>query len=100
MIWDLDLDLKFTQDELNFHLQQYSADGDVQMVKAFLADGADIHSNDDLALRFASELGRTEVVEILVKAGANVHANGGEPLRDATENGHQEVVRILVDAGA
>ena len=62
--------------------------------------GADVHANNDDALRWASENGHLSVVEFLVKAGANVHADNDYALRMASESGNLPVVQVLVKAGA
>ena len=62
--------------------------------------GADVHFNDDQALRFASAYGHLSIVEVLVKAGANVHAKDDEALRLASFYGHLSIVKVLVKAGA
>ncbi len=45
--------------------------GDIAGVKAALASGANIHANDDLALRQAAHNGHAEIVSLLLAAGAN-----------------------------
>jgi hypothetical protein len=41
--------------------------GHTQTVKVLLAAGADVHAEDDLALRYAAAYGHTETVRILVR---------------------------------
>lgn len=104
--------------------------GDLSKVSEFLIKGADIHTHDDEALRYACEKGYFELVKFLVDNGANVHAyydksiilasqygyfeivkflteNGADihatldgPLRGASKNGHIEVVEFLIENGA
>ena len=62
--------------------------------------GADVHAQEDEALRWASYNGHVAVVECLLKAGADVHAREDEALRYASENGHVAVVECLLKAGA
>jgi Ankyrin repeats (many copies) len=57
--------------------------------------GADVHFNNDEALRRASRNGHLSVVEFLVKAGANVHALSDEALYIASKYGHLPVVEFL-----
>jgi ankyrin repeat protein len=57
--------------------------------------GADIHANNDYALRWASAKGRLEIVKYLVEAGTDIHANNDEALRSASENGRLEIVKYL-----
>ena len=71
-----------------------------EAIRLAIQAGADVHFNDDQALRIASFYGHLPVVEVLVKAGADVHANHDEALRYASSNGHLPVVEVLVKAGA
>ena len=49
----------------------------------------------DGALRWASKYGRIDVVKVLLEAGADVHAEDDWALRRASESGHTEVVNLL-----
>lgn len=69
--------------------------GDLPSVKKLVENGADIHSDNDFALRNASENGQLEVVRYLVENDADIHAKDDLALRNASENGHIEVVRYL-----
>ncbi len=71
---------------------------DVELTRALFDAGADVHANNDCALRWAAERGHTEAVKLLLNAGADVHANNDYALRWATENGHTETVKILKEA--
>jgi len=48
----------------------------------------------------ASKRGHTEMVKVLIDAGADVHVENDLALRYASENGHTEIVKLLLDAGA
>ena len=71
--------------------------GDTEVVKVLLAAGADVHARDDHALRWASLHGRASIVRLLLEAGADVNARDDHALRWAVENGHDEVIKILTD---
>lgn len=73
--------------------------GDIWLIKQLLEAGADVHAENDYALRLASENGYTEVVELLLEAGADVHAQNDYALRWASTNGHTEIIRLLVNYG-
>jgi ankyrin repeat protein len=74
--------------------------GRVGNVRALLEAGADVHANNDEALRRAAEAGHTDVVRLLLGAGADVHARDDEALWRAARSGRTEVVMVLLDAGA
>ena len=67
----------------------------VKLSEAFLKAGADVHAQDDYALRWAAELGHTRVVGLLLKAGADVHALGDYALCWAAQLGHTQTVELL-----
>ena len=74
-----------------------SHNGHTEIVKLLLDARANVHADDDYALRIASYYGNTEVVKLLLDAGANVHADNDYALRLASEKGHTEIVKILKD---
>lgn len=69
--------------------------GLTKLVKLLLQANADIHAQDDYALKYASHNGHTEVVKILLQAGANIHAQDDQALRYASYYGHAKVVKLL-----
>jgi hypothetical protein len=74
---------------------------DGKTVKMLVDAGADVHANDDFALRYAAENGLTAIVKVLLDAGADVHACNNYALCwAAAEKGHTEIVKMLIDAGA
>jgi hypothetical protein len=66
-------------------------------IKKLVKAGADIHAENDEALRYASLNGHVEVVKLLLEAGADVHAYNDESLRLASIKGHVEVVKLLLE---
>jgi hypothetical protein len=67
-----------------------------------IAIGADIHSNKDRALRYASSRGQLEIVKELLNAGADIHAEyldapSPTALEGAKRKGYQEIVDFLED---
>ena len=62
--------------------------------------GADIHFDDDSALRWASKHGYLKIVRLLLCHGANVHAVDEYTLQWAVENSHFGVVKLLIQHGA
>ena len=84
----------------DYALRGASIEGHTEMVKVLLTAGADVHAGDDYALQLASYSGHTEVVKVLLTAGADVHAGKDYALRWASNYGHTEVVKVLLAAGA
>ncbi len=69
--------------------------GDLDIVKYLNEQGADIHISYDYPLRWASERGHLPVVKYLVENKANIHANHDEALRIAKLNNHLDIVNYL-----
>jgi len=59
--------------------------------------GADLHAQNDYALRLAAENGHLKVVKYLLEQGANLHADNEKALRLAALYGHLEVVKYLLE---
>ena len=76
-----------------------STDVHLANLNRLLALGADVHANNDDALRSASN-GHVAVVQVLLAAGAYVQADNNYALRYASSNGHLAVVEALLLAGA
>jgi len=62
--------------------------------------GADLHAQNDYALRLAAENGHLKVVKYLLEQGANLHTKNDYALRWAAENGQLEVAKYLLKQGA
>jgi hypothetical protein len=65
----------------NYSLVHNSAKGHPLRVDALLHAGADVHFNEDIAVRLASWEGQAEVVQVLLDGGADGHAHDDEALR-------------------
>ena len=82
--------------------------GNIEAVKQFLADGADVNGKDDsygggTPLHMATIQDRKEVAELLIAKGSDVNAKNEEgytPLHYAASNGHKEVTELLIAKGA
>ena len=86
--------------EDDFALRHAAENGQLKIVKYFIKNEADIHAHNDFALRHAAHNGHLEVVKYLLEKGANIHVYDDFALRNAAENGHLEIVKYLVENGA
>jgi hypothetical protein len=66
-------------------------------VSLLIEHKAYVHAKDDCALRWASGCGHTEVVALLIEHKADVHAKHDDSLRWAKLNGHKDVVNLLFE---
>jgi len=76
-------------------LRYASENGHLAVVKLLIYNGCDIHANDEYALIGASVNGHLEIVEYLISNGADIHAQNDWALRWASEYGHKDVVKYL-----
>ena len=75
--------------------------GDIDEVILSLNNGADIHTDNDLALAFSAGDGHLEVVKILLEKGANVNAEKDRALLFSVERENNiDIIKLLLDAGA
>lgn len=72
--------------------------GNMDLLKALIENGADVHARRDAALFTASVEGHTAAARVLLEAGADPHANNH--LAWAVIGGHVDIVRLLLAAGA
>ena len=72
----------------------------VDTFKYLIEKGADIHANNNFALKWSAENGHLDIVKYLVEKGANVHANNDFALKYSARYGHLDVVKFLVEKGA
>ena len=71
-----------------------------KIVRLLLRAKADIHAEDDKALRNAVLFGNVEVVKILLEANADVHARDDEALLTSMRDQKTDVVTLLLEHGA
>jgi ankyrin repeat protein len=79
-----------------------SINGHFQIVKYLVEEHkADVHENNEYAMRMASSNGHFQIVKYLVEEHkADVHVNNEYAMRWASENGHFQIVKYLVDHNA
>ncbi|RLB59973.1 MAG: hypothetical protein DRI34_00170 [Deltaproteobacteria bacterium] len=87
-------------------LSRAAWNGDLDLVRKLIAEGADVDRRDETdnrALDYAAIRGDLPIVELLVSAGADVRAagpDGSTVLHSAMESCNLDVVRYLVEQGA
>jgi hypothetical protein len=64
-----------------------------------LESGADVHANDNHAIRWAYQNVHLDVVDLLIKSGADVHANYNHVIRWESRYGHLDVVKLFLESG-
>jgi len=84
-----------SKEDLNEQLRYASNNGQLELVKSLIKQGADVHAWSDWALRYASNNGYLDTVKFLVSQGADVHAGGDWALRQACLYRHTNVVNYL-----
>src|SRR5690242_816450 len=89
------------EEEASIALGECASLGNMQQaVELINKQGADVHYNNEAAIRIAAAKGHLGVTALLISEGADVHVNEDEPVRLASENGHLDVVVLLVNEGA
>jgi len=84
----------------NAALKWASKNGHLKVVKFLISKGVDVHVDGNCALRWASLHGHLEIVKFLFSKGADVHAENSCSLQWASKNGHLEIVKLLIFKGA
>ena len=90
-----------------FHLPRYffkaAQTGDIDALRAWLARGGDVHTQNGYALILAARNNQTAAAQFLLDHGADVNAAGDDgftALHKAALYGHHEVMAVLLAAGA
>ena len=78
---------------------RYNLDN-IDTFKLLMENGADIHIQDDHALKWSAERGYSNIVKILIENGANIHAQDDYALRWSARKGQLDVVKFLIENGA
>jgi ankyrin repeat protein len=72
----------------------------LDIIKYLIENGADIHTRDEYLLIINSRDGIFKTVKYLVENGADIHTQNDQALNYASENGHLEIIKYLVEHGA
>ena len=85
-----------------YGLSEAAYAGHLPIVEYLLNHGADIHADNDSAVRWAARGGHRNVIRALVERGANIRAYGDDALRQAYRRGGAEAydyVETLIRQG-
>jgi len=74
--------------------------GDLNGVKNLVSIGANIHADNEYALRWSAEDGHLDVVKYLLSIGADINIFDDFILRCIDTNGHKEVINYLLSVAA
>ncbi len=103
---DLDKVKKLVADGVNIHYDNdlafrvAASSGDLPITKYLVDNGANVHVLDDLVLVYVAGNGNIELLKYLIDQGMNVRARDDEALRSAAKRGNVEIVDLLVKRGA
>lgn len=89
--------------QIDYHdaLRRASYAGQLNSVKYLIESKmADIHFDEDIALRSAAGNNQFDVVRYLIEAGADIHVKNERPLQTASALGNMEIVKYLIEVGA
>ncbi|MGB5860131.1 MAG: ankyrin repeat domain-containing protein, partial [Pseudomonas aeruginosa] len=73
--------------KLNEQLIDAARVGNLEELRRLVQQGADLHTDDECALRLAASNGHFEVVKYLVEHRADIHTYRDQALRMAAGNG-------------
>jgi hypothetical protein len=90
----------FDSRRIDLMLEDACANGQVELVRALIDLGADIHRIDDQALRrAAARENRHDLIDILLRAGANIYARNGEAFATAASGLNKNSCKVLIKYG-
>jgi ankyrin repeat protein len=84
-----------TQKELNSSLFKYAKLGDLINIKLLLEQGADIHAQDDYALRLSASKGNLDMVKYLIEQVADNKVDDNYALKYSAYHGNLEILKYL-----
>lgn len=91
------------KDLVTLQLSDFVKSGFISIVEFLLQNGANVHKNNEEALRMAIIHNRPEICRLLFQYGADISKYGDEnltwDLQTACINGFTEILRLLLDNG-
>ena len=79
-------------------LRSAAVNGHAKTARVLLQAGANVHADRDFALLWAVNEGNTEIVQVLLQGGADVHVHNNRALLWAARKGRTEIVQALLQA--
>jgi ankyrin repeat protein len=70
--------------------------GHLNVVQLLLDHGADIHAQNDAALRWSVSNGHLDVVHLLLDHGADIHALNDDALCWSAQGGYLNIVKLFL----
>ena len=92
--------IDMTSVENNSQIIPLCKNGNTEMVRLLVDNGADININGGVCLQRAVDSKNADLVKLLVELGADVHVNIDYAIRWAAYNNNLKMVKVLLDAGA
>ena len=83
-------------EQLNKQLIHAATNGNLKIIKYLVEQGADIHADNDYALRLASSYGKLEIIKYLVEKGSNIYMNNNSALRRASQSNQLEIIQYFL----
>ncbi len=81
-----------------YTLSDACADGDLEKVKEFIKNGADVHADENLAVSYTGIMGRVEILKYFVdECNVDPLYDNGKMLVDASTCGRLEVIKYLIE---
>jgi ankyrin repeat protein len=84
----------------DINLSEAARSGRLVAVKFLVENGANIHADDNLALRHAAMNGHLDVVRFLVENGADIHTCDDWAIQWAAGEGYLGIVQFFIGNGA
>ena len=84
-----------SQKAIDWMMIEMVREGNMKGLLLMREKGANIHANNDQALREAARYGHLAIVKYLTEQGLNIHAQNDAAIRWATKSGHLDVVKYL-----
>ena len=81
-------------------LREAVYDGNYDLVKLLLDHGADVHVRNNEPLIHAVDLSFVKIAKLLLDYGADIHINNDQPLNDAISYANFSMIKLLLDRGA